>query len=193
MKMKYGRMSFGKKATRITIVHLNKPQSCGLAGMVTSPIFAENIALVIDSTPAEDMDYDFSCLTFSAEGHHPRICLQEEFFYGIKRGSAEARMMLFHELGHYVNNDNLRYDYQSGEYGNERRVAVANGAVLDMEAAADSFAVDYLGRETVINGLSLLLARVQSMYSSTEYDSEDVRLLTKEIETRIGFALQLTR
>jgi hypothetical protein len=46
MKMKYGRMSFGKKATRITIVHLNKPQSCGLAGMVTSPIFAENIALV---------------------------------------------------------------------------------------------------------------------------------------------------
>jgi Zn-dependent protease with chaperone function len=193
MKMKYGRMSFGKKAARVTIVHLNKPRSHALAGMVMSPLFAENIALVIDKAPLEDLAYDFSCLAFAAGGHHPRICLQEELYYGIKQGSAEARMILFHELGHYANNDYLRYNYQSGEYDNERRLTVANGAVLDIEAAADAFAIKYLGQGTVISGLSLLLARVQTMYSGDGYDAEDVSLLIKEIENRIRLAKEPVR
>ena len=59
MRLKYNRMSFGRKEKRITFVHLNKPWKLGLAGVVTSPLFQENIAVVIDDTPFEESDYDY--------------------------------------------------------------------------------------------------------------------------------------
>ena len=102
-----------------------------------------------------------------------------------ERSSAEAQMILFHEIGHYVNNDYLHFDSQSEEYAKECRLYVANTAVLDIEVAADAFASKYLGHNTVSTGFSLLLARVQSMYNCDGFDAEDVNPLIKEIETRI--------
>lgn len=56
MRLKYNRMSFDRKEKRITFVHLNKPWKLGLAGVITSPMFQENIAVVIDDTPFEESD-----------------------------------------------------------------------------------------------------------------------------------------
>ncbi len=106
-----------------------------------------------------------------------------------ERSSAEAKMILFHEIGHYVNNDYLHFDSQSEEYAKECRLYAANNALLDLEIAADAFAAKDLVNDTVSTGFSLLLARVQSMYNCDGFDAEDV----KEIETRIGLASQPAR
>lgn len=105
MKLKYNRMYFGSKKNRITFVHLNKPWKLGLAGMVTSPLFEEKIAVAVDNTPMDEADYDYACLACNRDGKSPRILMIPRVFYDIKRGSAEARTILLHELGHYRNGD----------------------------------------------------------------------------------------
>ena len=60
--MRYQTMHFGKKKNRISLIHMNKPLKGGLAGMVSSPLFNENIAIIVDETPEELRYYDFACL-----------------------------------------------------------------------------------------------------------------------------------
>lgn len=66
-----------------------------------------------------------------------------------ERSSAEAKMILFHEIGHYVNNDYLHFDSQSEEFAKECRLYAANNALLDLEIAADAFAAKDLVNDTV--------------------------------------------
>ena len=101
MDLNYNIMRFGKKGCKITVVHLRKPVTKGLAGMIMSSFFPQNISLVVDSRPVSDLDYTFMCLSRNAGNESVSIWMEEDAFYGIKRGNAEARTALFHELGHY--------------------------------------------------------------------------------------------
>lgn len=185
MSMKYHHMSFGKKEQRITLVHLNKPISMGLIGMVKSDLFAENIALVIDSTPESERDYDFACLAYAAQMRHPRILLERELFYDVIRGSAEARTIFFHEIGHYANQDCETPGFNNDSYRSDRMTTTEGNEVLSYEAAADDFAVRYLGCTTVRDGLKQLLARVKATYDNGEYDEDEVAMVVNELEMRI--------
>lgn len=185
MKMKMHQMSFGKKGNRITLVHMNKPISLGLIGMLQSPLFSENIALVIDASPEDDRDYTFACLAYAAGNCHPRILMDRELFYDVIRGSAEARFILFHEIGHYVNQDCAELGFNNDTYQESRINATENSVVSKHEAAADDFAVRYFGREQAIKGLSCLLSRIKGKYDNEDYDANDTRLAIKELEMRI--------
>lgn len=185
MRLKYNRMSFGKKEKRITFVHFNKPWKLGLAGMVTSPMFQENIAVVIDDTPFEESDYDYACLACDKQGKAPRLMMNSRVFYDIKRGTQEARTILLHELGHYKNND---IPNGSGTDEGERESLAGAGKVSPAELQADAFAAEYLGTEIVANGLAALKERVLHDYADYEQDYCDATV--KELEARIAALLR---
>ena len=102
-------------------------------------------------------------------------------------------MILFHEIGHYVNNYYLHFDSRSDECAKECRLYAANNALLDLEVVAYAFTAKGLGHDTVSTEFSLLLARAQSMYNCDGFDAEDVNPFIKKIETRIGLASQPAR
>lgn len=181
MGLKYNRMTFGKKRNRITFVHLNKPWKLGLAGMVTTPLFEEKIAVVIDDTPIEESDYDYACISCDKNGRAPRIMMHSRVFYDIKRGYPEARTILLHELGHYRNRD---IPNESGTIRDDREALAASGQVSQAELRADAFAVQYLGAETVAAGLSALKERILSDYSDREAECYSATI--KEIDLRIA-------
>jgi len=188
MKLKYNRMFFGRKKNRITFVHLNKPWKLGLAGMVTSPLFEDKIAVAVDDTPMEESDYDYACLACNRDGGSPRIMMTSRVFYDIKRGHAEARTILLHELGHYWNKD-----ISPGKCTDQaqREHLVVCGSVSEAELRADAFAVAYLGRETVIAGLSALKERILRDYAN--HDMADIELTVKELDARITYLMKNER
>ncbi len=179
-------MSFGKKHERITLIHMKKPIALGLVGMIQSPLFSENIALVIDSTPADERDYDFACLAYAAGVRYPRILMERELFYDVIRGAAEARTILFHEIGHYVNQDCANPDFSNESYRARRICTTEECLVTSFEAAADDFAVKYLGIEIVLKGLTHLLSRVKAMYENENFDADETRLVINELDMRIS-------
>lgn len=174
--MRYQSMHFGKKKNRISLIHMNKPLKGGLAGMVSSPLFDENIAIVVDEAPEELRDYDFACLACGENGAAPRVMMTREVYYDIKRGEQYARMTLFHELGHYFNKD---LSVHKENRDSERTRLVSAGKVSQEETRADSFAIEYLGSKYVVDGLEQLMSRVLSMCGNASST-------VKEIELRIG-------
>lgn len=162
MKQKINRMSFGKKGTRIDVFHMNKPWKNGLAGMITSKLFQEKIAIVVDDDLLSGIDADFACLAVGKNGIAPRIIMANDIFYGFKRGCPMARTTVFHELGHYVHGD-INSSFDSDQYDGDRIENAEKGLVLSVEAAADEFAVSYLGAKTALDGLSTLKDRVDSI------------------------------
>ena len=174
-------MNFGKGKERIILTHLNKPMELGLAGMVSSFLFQENIAIVIDDNP-KTVEYDFACLAYKKDGSAPRVMMKREFFYDIKRGTPESRTILMHELGHYYNGDNLN---TKGNSDLDRESLIAQNKVSEKELKADAFAVKYLGVEKVAAGLEALKQRVLTEYA--DYDEESVQLTVKELEIRISY------
>ena len=126
--MRYQSMHFGKKKNRISLIHMNKPLESGLAGMVSSPLFEENVAIIVDATPEELKDYDFACLACGENGAAPRVMMTREIYYDIKRGNPYARMILFHELGHYYNKDlsvhNANRDTEREKLASEGNVSI---------------------------------------------------------------------
>ena len=170
-------MSFGDKKNRIKIVHLKKPMEKGLAGMVMAKFFKENIGIVVDRNEERGIDYSFACIASSLDGKVPRIILQDDFFYDIKRGSDEARTILFHEIGHYYYGD-----YKAGQTDDQRLEALRNGEVLEMEIKADAFAASYLGFEKAIHGLQQLKESIIDQ----AVDDEAKAFAIEELEKRIA-------
>ena len=170
-------MSFGKNKKRIFLYHMNKPISGGLVAMVTSNLFSDNIAVIIDNTPENERDYDFACLAWAKNGSTPRIIMSEKVYYDIKRGKPYARMILFHELGHYFHNDNLTQSKHSDE---ERFKLASQGIPNKVEIRADSFAVEYLGVEIVAEGLDCLYSLVKCKYN----EENEYAVILKEIDIR---------
>ena len=166
--MRYQTMHFGKKKNRISLIHMNKPLKGGLAGMVSSSIFNENIAVIVDETAEELRDYDFACLACGENGLAPRVMMTKEIYY--------ARMILFHELGHYYNKD---LSVHNPERDAERVKLTSEGTVSNEETNADAFASEYLGVATVIEGLKHLQILVSNMYDG------DAGVVQKELALRI--------
>ncbi len=181
MKMKYARMAFGKGKNRIVIIHLNRPLNSGFCGFVRSKLF-EDLPMAVDFTNPEETDYDNACLASAANGTSPRIKMEPELFYGIKRNSPASRFILLHEIGHYANQDLQK---RSDDYEETRIEQARNGSVMEMELAADAFACAYLGLEDCMDALDELLTRADETELGKIYRSE-LDLRKKNLIERFG-------
>ena len=177
MKTKINRMSFGKKKNRIDVFHLNKPWKNGLAGMITSNLFQETVGIVVDEVLLSKNEADYACLGVSENGIAPRIVMTNDIFYDFKRGCPMARLVVFHELGHFIHGD-LNESFHTASYDAERINIASQGKVIDVEVEADDFAVKYLGVDMVLSGFSALYNQVAQ--------NEGAELALSEIKTRIS-------
>lgn len=175
--MQYQTISYGEGKEKIELTLLDNLMEQKLGGMISSPMFSENIAIVVEDNP-ETIDYDFACLGYAKEKTAPRVMMKSEFFDDLKRATSESRTILFHEIGHYFNNDILTNEGNSDE---EREKLVLNNKVSEKEVSADAFAVKYLGKDVVIDGLRNLKQRI-----FTEFDEYDGLLSAMEIDMRIS-------
>lgn len=182
--MQYKELVFGTHENKITITLLSEVMGQGLAGMISSPLFDENIAIVICENP-KDEDYSFACLGCGKDGVAPRVVMTEELLNELRNEIPVAAVVLMHEIGHYYNSDVGNNEDNSDE---RRRKLVANNEVCPKEIKADTFAVEYLGKETVIAGLETLKHRILDVYK--DYDEESVELSIKEIDIRINIILK---
>lgn len=173
-------ISFGEGKEKIELTLLESLMDLKLGGMISSPMFNENIAIVVEDNP-ETIDYDFACLGYTKEKTAPRVMMKSTFFEDLKRGTSESKMILFHEIGHYSNGDILTND---GNNDAEREVLVADNKVSEKELKADAFAVAYLGKDVVITGLEDLKKRILRDYA--DYDKDSILITTKEIDIRIS-------
>lgn len=178
--MKYQTMFFGKKENRITLTHLNKPIKKGLVGMVSSPLFNDNIAIVIDNNTDESRNYDFACLAYTKNYATPLIMLENDVYYDIKRGKPYAHMILLHELGHYYHKNISNYIEENDA---DREQLVSIGKVSENEIHADSFAADYMGVDAVISGLEQLKLLISGR--CVNYEETNINTIIKEIDIRI--------
>ena len=186
MKLDYQTMSFGKKGRRITITHLRKPIQYGLASMASSKLFRQNIPLVIDDHANDRFDYDFACLAYSPDVDAVRILMDENIFYGIKRGEAMSRTVLFHEMGHYYHRHMRSSREEAEAYDAKRMQMVSEGKVIRNELDADAFAAEYLGNALVVQGLTDLKKALVRHIESGFYDEESGQASVRELELRIA-------
>ena len=160
MKFKYNTMSFGKKENRINVIHLKKPLDNGFAGMITSGLFRENIAVVVMKNEIDFPDCQFACLSSAADNTSVKVEMEENIFYGIKRNDKMARTVLFHELGHYYYNHLKNGTADMEVYASERLDRALHSEVIPQELEADLFAARYLGHDYVMTGLNMLIRQI---------------------------------
>ena len=172
-------MKFGKGNKRISLLHMRRPFGIGIGGMVTSPMFKEQIPIIVQKQDDSDEEFKLAYLGVGKSGLLPRIVMSEEVFYDIKRGKPYARMILMHELGHFVRKDHLLPKDKRDE---ERTSLSASGQVSEEELGADAFAVEYLGLETVKQGFVELRKIIETI--SKDYDGADSAL--REIDLRLN-------
>ena len=178
--MQYQTIFFGDGIEKIELTLLDNLMELNLGGMISSSMFNENIAIVVEDNP-ETIDYDFACLGYTKEKTAPRVMMKSEFFEDLKSGTSESRAILFHEIGHYANGDILLND---GNTDAEREALVADNKVCEKELKADAFAVSYLGKDVFLTGLEDLKKRILRDYA--DYDEESIRITIKEIDIRIS-------
>ena len=178
--VQYNEIEFGNDENKITITLLEETMGKGLMGMLSSIIFKENVALVIDEEH-DDEDYTFACLGCGKDGVAPRVLMTEELYNELKKQTPMGKTVVMHEIGHYYNSD-VGYNEDNSE--ERRRNLVSQNMVCQKEIKADAFAVQYLGKDTVIAGLEALKERIIKDYA--DYDEESVRLSIKEIEIRLS-------
>lgn len=171
---------FGVGKDKIELTLLDEPMELGLVGMVSSELFDENIAIVVEDDP-QTVEYDFACLGYTKAGTVPRVMMKKEFYEDLKKGTQEAKSILFHEIGHYANGDILA---NSGHEDEERERLVSQNKVSKKEIRADAFAVQYLGIACVVQGLTALKQRILTEYA--DYDEESIQITIKEIDIRIS-------
>ena len=178
--MQYTEYEYGVDENKITITLLDETMGKGLIGMISSPIFNENIAFAVSDDHDSD-DFTFACLGCGKDGVAPRVAMTRELYNELKIETPMAKTVVLHEVGHYHNSDIGNNEDNSDE---RRRALVAQNKVYQKEIKADAFAVQYLGKDTVIAGLEALKERILKDY--VDYDEESVQLSVKEIEMRLS-------
>ena len=173
-------LEFGTEENRITITLLDEMMEHRLIGMISSPLFKENIALVVADEQTNN-DFSYACLGCGKDGIAPRVVLMEDLMDELKEETPVAITTIMHEIGHYLNHDIGNNEDNSDE---RRCNLVRQNIVCQKEIKADSFAVQYLGKETVIAGLQELKQRTLTDFA--DYDEESVQLSVKEIDIRIS-------
>lgn len=176
----YKEIKFGKDENQITITLLCETMGQGLTGMISSPMFKENIAIVIAEDP-DSVDYNFACLGCGENGVAPRVAMTKGLYEELKAGVPIANVVLMHEIGHYHNSDVGNSEDNSDD---RRREFVLQNKACHKEINADAFAVKYLGKDTVIDGLQELQQRI--LIDFANYDEESVQITIKEIDIRIS-------
>ena len=179
MCLQYKVEVFGTGNKKIELTLLNEPAEKKLGGMMSSELFAENIAIVVEDNP-QTVEYDFACLAYKEDGTAPRVMMKSNIYKELKKGTTESKVIVFHEIGHYFNGDMI---VNTADEDKEREELVANNEVSIKELKADAFAVQYLGAECVVQGLNDLKNRILNEYA--DYDAESVKLSAKEIDIRI--------
>ena len=178
--MQYNEITFGENENQITVTLLEVTMEQGLIGMISSPMFKENIAIVIVKDP-DSVDYNFACLGCGENGVAPRVAITEKIFDELKEEKPVAKVILLHEIGHYYNSDVGNNEDNSDE---RRRHLVIRNKACSKEIKADDFAVKYLGKESVVAGLRELQRRI--LVDFADYDEESVQITIKEIDIRIS-------
>lgn len=177
--MQYKELKFGKNEKQITVTLLDETMGHGLIGMISSPMFKENIAIVTVEDP-DSTDYNFACLGCGENGVAPRVAMTEKIYDELKEEEPVAKVILLHEIGHYFNSDVGNNPDNSDE---RRRQFVRRNEACPKEIKADAFAVQYLDKETVVAGLRELQRRI--LVDFADHDEESVQITIKEIDIRI--------
>lgn len=178
MSRRWRFMAFSNGADTIRFTYLKKPKTgmLGYAGIMESSLFDE-IIVVVDNRPEEDKQYDLACALQTGKNGYSGVILDRDIFTGFLQGSDMARMTVFHEIGHIYHKDVLRH------IGNEeRKKIVEQGEVSIPELEADRFAADFLGTDTVINGLGDLREEAMALYG--ENHTEETDLVLQELKLR---------
>lgn len=177
-------VSYGNGDERIIVTLLDAADELGFCGTVQSPLFVETIYIIMDPTIAEDRNYDFACFAYGAD-RTPFIIAEDYVIAGLHQDTAEAKTVLFHELGHHM--EHTFGGAQAQTSNAERISAVDVGDVVVTEKMADDFAVKYLGKEVVVEGLTALSDRIMDKYSDKEkYCMDDVNAAISEIGYRVS-------
>ena len=178
--MQYKEFYFGENENQITVTLLDKTMGQGLTGMISSPMFRENIAIVIVEDP-DSIDYNFACLGCGENGVAPRVAMTKKVYDELKEEHPVAKVILLHEIGHYYNSDIGKNEDNSDE---RKRQFVIRNEACPKEIKADAFAVKYLGKKTVIKGLQELQRKI--LVDFADHDEESVQITIKEIDMRIS-------
>ena len=173
-------ITFGENENQITVTLLDETMEQGLIGMISSPMFKENVAIVIVKD-SDSVDYDYACLGCAKNGLAPRVVMTEKIYDELKEEKSVAKAILLHEIGHYYNSDVGNNEDNSDD---RRRQLVIRNKACPKEIKADTFAVQYLGKTAVVAGLRELQRRILVDYA--DYDEESVHITIKEIDIRIS-------
>ncbi len=189
MKRKYLRLPFGKKENRVTVVLCRKPMQRGLVGMVRGKAVGRDIPIVMDTTPADQMEYEYAALCSLGNGLGV-IQLTPGVVVGIRSGDPFARTCLFHELGHFLKRHLLVPGFQSDEYDRKRYRIASEGGILSQEVEADAIAGEYIGVKTVAAGLGAIRDLQREKLGTPAYNREEVEVSIRELENRIRMLLE---
>lgn len=169
---------YGAGSDQIEITILNEALGDGIVGIIRSEILKNDVAIIEDMQESDE--YAEACFRCGENGKAPRVVMRNHIFEDLKLGTDEALMILFHELGHYYNGDDLDTDYIINDYDSDRIRYCESGEVLPMELAADAFAVRYIGGSRTMNGLAQLIKRTEKS------GEEGNNLAISELSARIA-------
>lgn len=189
MKRKYMRIPFGNIENRVTVVLCRKPMQRGLVGMVRGKAVGCDIPIVMDTTPTNQMEYEYAALCSLGNGLGV-IQLTSGVVAGIRRGDPFARTCLFHELGHFLKRHLLIPGFQSDEYDRERYRIASEGGILPQEVEADAFASEYIGIKAVAAGLGAIRDLQREKLGNPAYNQEEVEVSIRELDNRIRSLLE---
>ena len=79
---------------QITITLLDETMGQGLIGMISSPMFKENIAIVIDKC-TDPFDYDFACLGCGENSVAPRVTMTKKYMMRLKKKSLLLKLFCY--------------------------------------------------------------------------------------------------
>ena len=178
-------LTLGSGDEEISVLLLKEEIGHGLIGMISSKLFAGNVALVAVTGSPGDEDFNIGYHGHSRDGKAERIGMDEKLIDDLRVKSDEALFVLLHELGHLVNNDIIAVGEEFDRYNQARIDKVKKGEVMEIELRADDFAAKYLGVQASINGLYALMEREKTYYSSDIFDREELEITLAETEYRI--------
>lgn len=148
MSREFSSMRFGKGANSLEICLERKVRKSGFAGFVTSTRFRESITIIVNDALLDEHNVRCGYITVRKDGTNPIIILENRTFNEIKRGVPTARLLLFHEIGHYCCGHLDCPPELETEFERRNDYAEQNG-VSPEELEADNFAVEYLGADYV--------------------------------------------
>ena len=130
---------------------------------------ALRIALEVDPEYLNAQNSIFPTLYVDPENYIQscRIILNNRMANSLYKNDPETLFSIWHELGYFHTmsehvEEYLNYASRKEQgYTAEQYLSIVNGEVMDFEAAADDFAVEYCGRDQAVIALNGLIARVK--------------------------------